>query len=255
MKKLFLVFIILSCTKDITDESPTCDNIYNPQFGGTIFIDPDIITEEDPTTFVSLSYAGTGSRLMYDRRSGWITSEPFLFPSEYDDGLSIEIQVNPEFGSWENAQIYALKYAEVIGRLTTQLRKDVQTSWIHKGDEPFGGGNNNLLIHTDWSEKNYEDQGILEETLVHEAAHTSLDSYHAESGGWLDAQIADCEFISEYARDNPIREDIAESYLPYLAVTYRSDRISPGLKKTIENAIPNRIKYFDSQNFNMYPIQ
>ena len=255
MKKLFLVFIILSCTKDITDESPTCDNIYNPPFGGTIFIDPDIITEEDPTTFVSLSYAGTGSRLMYDRRSGWITSEPFLFPAEYDDGLSIEIQVNPEFGSWENAQIYALKYAEVIGRLTTQLRKDVQTSWIHKGDEPFGGGNNNLLIHTDWSEKNYEDQGILEETLVHEAAHTSLDSYHAESDGWLDAQIADCEFISEYARDNPIREDIAESYLPYLAVTYRSDRISPALKKTIENAIPNRIKYFDSQNFNMYPIQ
>ena len=255
MKKLFLIFIILSCTKDITDESPTCDNIYNPPFGGTIFIDPDIITEEDPTTFVSLSYAGTGSRLMYDRRSGWITSEPFLFPAEYDDGLSIEIQVNPEFGSWENAQIYALKYAEVIGRLTTQLRKDVQTSWIHKGDEPFGGGNNNLLIHTDWSEKNYEDQGILEETLVHEAAHTSLDSYHAESGGWLDAQIADCEFISEYARDNPIREDVAESYLPYLAVKYRPDRISPALKKTIESAIPNRIKYFDSQNFNMYPIQ
>jgi len=178
-----------------------------------------------------------------------------LISAEYDDGLSIEIQVNPEFGSWENAQIYALKYAEVIGKLTTQLRKDVQTSWIHKGDEPFGGGNNNLLIHTDWSEKNYEDQGILEETLVHEAAHTSLDSYHAESDGWLDAQIADCEFISEYARDNPIREDIAESYLPYLAVTYRSDRISPALKKTIENAIPNRIKYFDSQNFNMYPIQ
>ena len=255
MKKLLLVFIILSCTKDITDKSPTCDNNYNPPFGGTIFIDPDIITEEDQTTFVSLSYDGTGSRLMYDRRSGGITSEPFLFPAEYDDGLSIEIQVNPEFGSWENAQVYALKYAEVIGRLTTQLRKDVQTSWIHKGDEPFGGGNNNLLIHTDWSEKNYEDQGILEETLVHEAAHTSLDSYHAESVGWLDAQIADCEFISEYARDNPIREDIAESYLPYLAVKYRPNRISPALKKTIENAIPNRIKYFDSQNFNMYPIQ
>ena len=57
--------------------------------------------------------------------------EPFLFPAEYDDGLSIEIQVNPEFGSPENAQIYALKYAEVIGRLTTELRKDVQSSWIH----------------------------------------------------------------------------------------------------------------------------
>ena len=107
----------------------------------------------------------------------------------------------------------------------------------------------------DRSEKNYENQGILEETLVHEASHTSLDSYHAESEGWLSAQDKDCEFISTYARDNPIREDVAESYLPYLAIRYRSDRISDNLKKRIEEAIPNRIKYFDEQNFNMYPIQ
>ena len=254
MKKLILLLLILSCSKDKTAQPELCDEDYNPPFGGTIFIDPDIITPEDPTTFVGLSYAGTGIRQMYDRRSGWINSEPFLFPAEYDDGLSIEIQVNPEFGTWQNAQVYALKYAEVIGRLTTQLRKDVETSWIHRGDEPFGGGNNNLLIHTDWSEKNYENQGILEETLVHEASHTSLDSYHAESEGWLQAQDRDCEFISVYARDYPIREDIAESYLPYLAIRYRSDRISEDLKKKIEDAIPNRIKYFDDQNFNMYPI-
>ncbi len=254
MKNILILFIIISCTKNDINENNECDKIYNPPFEGTIFIDPDIITEDDPTTFVSLSYAGTGIREMYDRRLGWVTLEPYLFPAEYDDGLSIEIQVNPEFGSWENAQFYALKYAEVIGRLTTELRKDVETSWIHKGDQPFGGGNNNLLIHTDWSEKNYENQGILEETLVHEAAHTSLDSYHAESEGWLEAQILDCEFISDYARDNPIREDVAESYLPYLAIKYRSDRISESLKKTIEDAIPHRINYFDDQNFNMYPI-
>tara|TARA_Y100000768_G_C23984553_1_gene687937 strand:+ start:2850 stop:3617 length:768 start_codon:yes stop_codon:yes gene_type:complete len=254
MKKLILLLLILSCSKDKTAQPELCDEDYNPPFGGTIFIDPDIITPEDPTTFVGLSYAGTGIRQMYDRRSGWINSEPFLFPAEYDDGLSIEIQVNPEFGTWQNAQVYALKYAEVIGRLTTQLRKDVETSWIHRGDEPFGGGNNNLLIHTDWSEKNYENQGILEETFVHEASHTSLDSYHAESERWLQAQDRDCEFISDYARDYPVREDIAESYLPYLAIRYRSDRISDDLKKKIEEAIPNRIKYFDDQNFNMYPI-
>ena len=34
-----------------------------------------------------------------------------------------------------------------------------------------------------------------------------------------------------------------------------SDRISDNLKKRIEDAIPNRIKYFDEQKFNMYPIQ
>tara|TARA_B100000902_G_scaffold398032_1_gene463538 strand:+ start:4904 stop:5671 length:768 start_codon:yes stop_codon:yes gene_type:complete len=255
MKKIFVFIFLLSCSKDKINEPHNCVDNFNPPFNGTIFIDPDIITEDDPTTFISLSYAGKETRQMYDRRFGWITLEPFLFPAEYDDGLTIEIQVNPEFGSRENAEIYALKYAVVIGRLTTELRKDVETSWIHRGNEPFGGGNKNLLIHTDWSEKNYENQGILEETLVHEASHTSLDSYHAESSSWLNAQLADCEFISTYARDNPIREDIAESYLPYLAMRYRSDRITDNLKKRIEDAIPNRIKYFDEQDFDMYPIQ
>ena len=71
----------------------------------------------------------------------------------------------------------------------------------------------------------------------------------------MEAQNLDCEFISTYARNNQIREDIAESYLPYLAIRYRSDRISNDLKKKIEDAIPNRIKYFDDQEFNMYPIK
>ena len=52
------------------NENNECDKIYNPPFEGTIFIDPDIIKEDDPTTFVSLSYAGTGIREMYDRRLG-----------------------------------------------------------------------------------------------------------------------------------------------------------------------------------------
>lgn len=78
-----------------------------PPFGGTIFIDPDIITANDSTTFTSLTYSGTGSRTIYDRRNGggWLTLEPFLFRANYNDGLEIEVQVNPEYGSVENAQV------------------------------------------------------------------------------------------------------------------------------------------------------
>ena len=90
--------------------------------------------------------------------------------------------------------------------------------------------------------------------LVHEAAHTSLDARHAQSAKWLQAQETDCHFISTYAEDYPLREDIAESYLPYLAVRFRSDRISAALKRQIEMTIPNRIEYFDAQDFSMYPI-
>jgi len=90
---------------------------------------------------------------------------------------------------------------------------------------------------------------------VHEGAHSSLDAYHANDPDWLLAQRLDCNFISDYAKEYPLREDIAETYLTYLAVRYRSDRISSELKMKIESAIPNRIKYFDDKKFEMHPIQ
>ena len=55
----------------------------------------------------------------------------YLFNAAYDDGLKIEVQVNPEFGSVDRAKKEAEKYSKVIGQLTTALRKDVETVWIH----------------------------------------------------------------------------------------------------------------------------
>lgn len=225
-----------------------------PPFWGTIFLDPDIITAQDPTTFQSITYDGQDTRTMFDRRvNDWITVNAFLFTAVYSDGLSIEVQVNPEFGTSDVAAAEAETYARVIGRLPKVLRLDVQTVWIHQGIQPFGGGNNNLLIHIGQAAL-YEADGILEETFVHEASHTSLDATHAAATGWLAAQGADGNFISTYARDYPDREDIAESFLPYLAIRYRMDRISPALAFTITETIPNRIAYFDAQAFDVAPI-
>jgi hypothetical protein len=240
---------------DDTGPGPSLPAEPSPPFGGTIFIDPDIITSADPTTFEGLTPAGQGLRTMYDRRvSDWIEVSAFLFDATFDDGLTAEIQVNPEFGSTTAAEAQALLYAEVIGRLPTALRLDVETVWIHRGVEPFGGGNNNLLIHVGQADL-YVADGILEETFVHEAAHTSLDARHAAAPGWLAAQASDPTFISDYARDNRDREDIAESFVPYLAVRYRSDRISTALENTILETMPNRIAYFDGLGLDMYPIE
>jgi hypothetical protein len=251
---IFPVDLALGCGGE---DAPTTSTpvVTLPPFGGTIFIDPDIITSSDPTTFQNLSFAGQGSRTMFDRRvNDWITVDAYLFNASFDDGLAAEIQVNPEFGGSDVALAEAEKYAEVIGRLPTALRKDVETVWIHKGTQPFGGGNNNLLIHIGQADL-YTADGILEETLVHEAAHTSLDAAHASAPAWLAAQSADPTFISTYARDFPNREDIAESFLPYLAIRYRSGRITQSLANTIMQTMPNRIAYLDNQSFDMYPIE
>jgi hypothetical protein len=256
MKRALLsaaLLVAAACGGDIAEPDPQPPT--TPPFSGTIFIDPDIITPDDPTTFLGLTAAGQAARTMFDRRvNGWITVEAYLFAASFSDGLSVEVQVNPEFGTTAASQAEAEFYARAVGRLPTALRRDVRTMWIHRGVQPFGGGNDNILIHTGQADA-YIASGILEETLAHEASHTSLDAAHATSPGWLAAQAADPTFISTYARDNPTREDIAESFVPYLAVRYRANRISPSLRATIEAAIPNRIAYFNGLALDMRPIQ
>ena len=244
------ILLDYDASKPSKDENKEDATSNEPPFSGTISIDPNIVTAEDPSSFKSISYKGTGYREMYDRRSSWVNLQPFLFEAKFEDGSIIEMQVNPEFKDKSMAEVEAKKYAFLIGQLPAVLRKDIQTSWIHKGINPYGGGNNNILIHTGQT-KEYERDGILEETLILAASHTSLDSYHANNYAWLDAQSSDNNFISNYARDNPLWEDIAESFLTYIAVVHRSDRISSSLKSTILKTIPNRIKYFDNQNFDL----
>ncbi len=221
---------------------------------GTVFADPDILTSADRTTFASLTDMGTGRRQMFDRRiAAFATYDVFLFRADFSDGLSTEVQVNAEFGTNEIARGEAEKYATVVGRLPTILRVDMRTMWIHKGREPFGGGNNNILIHTDQTPE-YEQQGVIEEVLFHEATHTSLDSRHASAAGWVEAQQRDADFISTYARENPTREDLAESVLMWAALRHRPNAISRQLADTIQARMPNRLRYLDALGLSVSPM-
>ena len=240
-------------------------DLNDPPFGGTIFITGEIITSTDPSYFNEIEYIGTDTRQMFDRRNGgaWINIEPHLFNASFSDGLETEIQINPEF-TLEEAITEANKYAFLVGQLPTALRIDVETMWIHKGVEAYGGGNRNILVHTGMTQS-YENNltgNITEETLIHEATHTSIDSYHYPNGGWtnsfntngeswIEAVDNDGCYISDYARDNPYREDLAELMPLYIAVKYFPNRISSDLRDKILSCNYNRIKYLDSLNLNM----
>ena len=225
-----------------------------PPFGGTIFVNRNIITAEDPTAFKNLTAAGRGERRMFDRRTNRRNKvDARLFTAEFDDGQKMEVQVNPEFDEKE-AFAQAKKYLLVIGQMPFALRKDVESVVIHAGKKPFGGGNKGLLIHTGQGES-YIRGGILAETLYHEASHTSLDKPHARNKNWLAAQKKDGKFISGYAKSNPFREDVAETYLLYFAYRYKPHRIDKKLKETLEKTVPNRIAYFDSLKLNMHPVE
>ena len=74
-----------------------------------------------------------------------------------------------------------------------------------------------------------------------------------DDGVELEIQV-NPEFTFDVAESHPFREDLAESFVPYLAVRYKSDRISQELKGTISSTIQHRIDYFDGLAIEIYPM-
>ena len=220
-----------------------------PPFSGTAYVSARVIEPSDPTTLGSITYAGRGERLVYDRRPAMrITINAHLFDVRYV-GQVVEFAVNPEFGSIEAAQAEVETYAPALGQMPTVLVAAITRVVIHAGDELWGGG---ILIHTDKGE-DYIRGGFMEEIMVHEATHSALDSAHSDSSGWRAAQAADGVFISAYARDHPDREDVAESFSTWFAVRYQSERLTDDERAVILRTMPNRLAYFDEQGFDMSP--
>ncbi len=233
-----------------------------PPFQGTAFLSPDIITTADPSELTGVTYTGRGDRSIWDYRLlDWITVNAYLFEARIR-GRSIEFQVNPEFGSVNAARAEVDTYAPALGRLPAVLLSRAEKVHVNAGDpehpdaaqrgrlggrvtKVFGGNyfDRSFTIHTGYGARILRD-GFLEEVLFHEGAHVSLQN-HQDAAGWRRAQAADGEYISDYARDFPDREDVAESVLPYFAMRYRPDRLSSGHRAAIADTIPNRLEYFD----------
>ncbi|MCJ8320615.1 MAG: hypothetical protein MJK12_13335 [Colwellia sp.] len=255
---LIMGSLITSCGGDSSvtppPPPPTTKEIPEPAFEGSTISFPDLIIDSDPSTYVALDFIGMFPRRMWDSRvESFIEVRAHVFTASFDDNLSVELAVNPEFSS-EEARLSGEKYLHVFGQIPYDLRRVVNVVWLNKGNEHFVGGFSDMLIHSDRAEQ-YIEQGILAETFIHEAAHslrgTAQDPW---SFGWSQAVTDDYHFITPYAQEVPSGEDIPESIVPYIALRYKPDRISQQDYDTIMEAIPNRIDVFDKLELNIYPM-
>ncbi|GKV66217.1 MULTISPECIES: leucine-rich repeat domain-containing protein [unclassified Sporosarcina] len=258
LKKVWIVDNPLSSSSATTINSLLSKQVYvsyeplnitssPPPFSSTNVFGYNLLTEKDPSSFTGLNYTGQEKRKMFDRRiNDWIETRAYLFKAQFSDGHEIEIQVNPEFENIQNAQLQAMKYAKQIGQLPAVLRAGVYTVWIHKGDRSPGGGNNNILIHTDRAEQ-YMTFGAMEEVLFQSAGISTLNPRYARNAYWREAQLADGRFISEVAQTTPYVGDVTESFTAYYFMKYYPERLSPEIIKTIQQTIPNRLNFFERQ--------
>ena len=146
------------------------------------------------------------------------------FKASYQDHLIVDIRIRKTDYSIAKASELSKEYAFLLGQLPTCLRKNVHHVNIMKGDREWGGNSftKALDLQIGKISEDYQLRGIIEETLVHEASHASLDPMFYSTEAWEKNQNQDSMFISEYAATHPNREDIAESFLPYLCLLYTS---------------------------------
>jgi len=218
-----------------------------------------LITPADPTTFQNVTAAGRGSREVWDGRvRDFVTINAYLFTARFTDGLTTEVRVNPAIGSMSAAEDAANTYARVLGQLPFVLRAGVESLTIHDccHDAAYGGSGSITHYVTEYPSMYPYDHS--EEVMLHEGVHAALDYtlWHTDTSDYPIIQEADGTFITDYARENPGSEDLAESFPPWLAVRYRPDRISREDYQKIMHAIPNRLTWLDAhaQTFNMSPF-
>jgi hypothetical protein len=139
-------------------------------------------------------------------------------------------------------------YARILGQLDPILISGIRSVFIHPGDATFTSPSNGIVAHTGRAEKEFIPMGVLEEVMVHEAVHASIDRFYRGTREWHQVQKSDVVFVSQYARDFAGGEDLAESYGAYLIVK-KASRNDATTVQRIRNGLPSRIRFFEERGF------
>lgn len=217
----------------------------DPIFDATADTVFDIIRDTDPTEFVCLSYQGRATRQMWDkRRDNEFDLNTFLFHAHFTDMPPVEIVLNPEFETQENARTEALRYAARLGRLPLVVRHGIRLFGVHMGDETFHAGSGKIFVYSEMTDRRIG-ENHLEESLFHESVHATLDTQYRLSPVWVAAQEKDGAFLTRYAASSPQREDLAETALFAFALLRHPGRIPPVDSLDILRTVPARIDVVD----------
>jgi hypothetical protein len=235
------LMLLLALTPTFAQDEP----IYRSSVVGTDF---DFIIDEDPDTFDRLEEKGKGLAEMPDKsdRSAALRQEAYLFVAHFNDGTRVNLAIDADFETQGAARTEALRYTPRLGKLPTALRRGVSRLVVHKGGEDVTAFSDIglMVLYSDNATKRIKTHD-LEETIFHESVHAAWDKTYASSEEWIAAQKKDGGFVTEYAKKNPKKEDLAESALFAYILIHRPDRIPAEEAAKIGRVIPNRTAFIE----------
>ncbi len=248
-RKTLPFLIIISCIllssckeKNSVEILPT-----DPLFKNSIVsTDIDFITSEDSNTFLSLQYLGQMEQEMPDKRNEILMDDKtFVFEASFTDGSIVEIWAHSSFDKFSEAEKYAQMLTGPLGKLPEIMRSRLLHVVIHKGDETaFGESEGHFFVlYSDNMETRISNHD-LEETVFHESVHATLESTYKNNETWLKAQEDDGNFITEYAANNPDKEDLPETAIFAYTILKYPGRLPADVEKWINDYIPNRLAFF-----------
>lgn len=216
----------------------------DPPFTSTADTVFDIIKVDDPSDYVCLNYVGRTTRQMWDKRvDNEFDFNVFLFQAHFSNSPPIDIIVNPEFETVEAAETEARRYTRSLGQLPLVFRHGIRQLGIFDGMPTYSAGAGKIFVYAERTTLRIS-QDHLEESMMHEAAHVSLDPLYARSDAWIAAQQSDARFMTRYGQKHPRGEDMAETALFAYGLIRHPGRIPPVDSHDILSAVPARIAFF-----------
>lgn len=211
--------------------------------------DIDFITASDSTVPGCLRHEGEATREM----PGALDTDALFadgvhsFAVDFADGSQVGLWVHPSVGTRAEAEAVAALLVAPLGRLPAVMRGKLSHVVVQAGDRPaFGEHLGHFFVVYEDNVRTRIATHDLEETVFHESVHATLDAAWALSPEWRDAQAADGAFITEYAAEFPVGEDLAESALFAITHLRHPGRLPPEVARAVETIMPARLAFFET---------
>eukprot|EP00593_Proboscia_inermis_P004976 CAMPEP_0171302398 /NCGR_PEP_ID=MMETSP0816-20121228/11765_1 /TAXON_ID=420281 /ORGANISM="Proboscia inermis, Strain CCAP1064/1" /LENGTH=437 /DNA_ID=CAMNT_0011780819 /DNA_START=156 /DNA_END=1470 /DNA_ORIENTATION=+ len=256
----------------------------NERYWGTMYISPDVLTTDDLTVFNgNIKFVEESCRIVWVEVE-WVDLIVNVFEVLFTDGTIVQAWVDSEY-TVNEAEEQINKMFPSWGRIPYFLREETSAIAIIRRGDGLSAGSRVINVH-EGRFNNILSDGFAEEGWIHgkfsflifvlfflpyltrqqtssflahfiEGTHLSVDSQTYNTQAWNAAVSSDNEFISDYAASNSGTEDVSESIGAWFPVTHKRDRLEPSDVTKIEEMIPNRLNYFDNQEWSgsdLYPV-